>query len=181
MPRELTDEQWNHVQGRMQVADFVESIYNDPQLNTEAKRLIKKKYPNLKIADLDLEDKIESRFAEADNKKTEAERRRREADEDAAWKADRARVQKDYRFTDDAMARLEKLMVDKKIGDYEVAASYMAAKEPPTASDPTYDPTRWHHGRQEGFAEIAKDPEAWGRTELFNAIQKDQQTQKGQR
>jgi hypothetical protein len=179
MPRELSDEEYNFLQGRRQVADFVESIYNDPQLNKEAKALIKRKYPNLNIPDYDLEDKIDKRF-DAEQKSREAqERKTREAAEDARWKEDRERTQKQYGFTDDAMTRLEKMMIEKKIGDYDVAASYMAAKEP-SASEPV-DQSRWNHGKQEGFAEISKDPEGWGRGEILKAIYADQQAQRGQR
>jgi hypothetical protein len=180
MPREVTDEEYTFLQGRRQVADFVESIYNDPQLNREAKALIKKKYPNLQIPDYDLESKMDRRFDEEQQKRETVEKKKREDDEDAKWRSDRERTQKQYGFTDEAMTRLEKMMVEKRIGDYDVAASYMASKEPPSASEP-FDNSRWDHGKQQGFAEIAKDPEGWGRGEILKAIHADQQTQRGQR
>ena len=117
-------------------ADFVESIYNDPVLNKEAKRLIKKKYPNLAIPDYDLEQKVEQRFSAEDEKKaTRGGRARRPGDRDA-WNASRARVQKQYGFTDEAMKDLEKWMHDKAVADHEVAAEYRASKNPQTSSRP---------------------------------------------
>ena len=69
MPRTISDEEYNFLTNKRMTADFVESIYNDPDLNKEAKRLIKKKYPNLAIPDYDLEQKVEQRFSAEDERK----------------------------------------------------------------------------------------------------------------
>jgi hypothetical protein len=175
MARTITDAEEQFIRGRMQVADFVESIYNDPALTREAKALIKKKYPNLQIPDYDIENKVEARFAKEERERKEREAAERKAREDAEFKERRSATQKRYGFTDDAMTRLEKMMLDRNIGDYEVAAEYMAAKEPKPSSGNDWDTTRWHHERQDGFAEISKDPEAWGRTQIMNAIRADQE------
>ena len=173
MPREITDEEYNFLKSRQQVADFIESIYNDPALTREAKQLIKKKYPTLSIPDLDIEEKVNQRFDADKKERDEEKKKQREEEEEKNQKAARKRTQDDYGFTDEAMKDLEKMMVDRNIGDYEVAATYMASKQPKT-SEPTaaWDSTRWHHEKQDGFAEIAKDPEAWGRNELTVAFQK---------
>ena len=60
MPKQLTDEEFARLSSRAQVADFVEGIYNDPQLNREAKALIKKKYPQITIPDYDLMTQVSS-------------------------------------------------------------------------------------------------------------------------
>jgi hypothetical protein len=180
MPRQLSDEEYNFLQSRRMTADFVESIYNDPQLNKEAKRLIKKKYPNLAIPDLDIEDRVQAQLnAERDHRAAKEAEEKRKAD-DAKWRAERERVQKQYSFTDDGMRELEGWMTDKGVGDYEVAAGYRAAKNP-RASEPTYDSQFWHHDRTPDFKEIAKDPEAWGRREILGAIQRDQERERGAR
>jgi hypothetical protein len=175
MPRQITDEEWNYLQGRKQVADFVESIYNDPSLSNDAKALIKRKYPNLNIPDYDIETRVNARFDQEKQERETREREAREADEDRQAKAARAKTQKDFGFTDDAMTRLEQMMVDRNIGDYEAAATLMASREPkPSSSEGgDFDSTRWNHDRQEGFADIAKDPEGWGRTQIMNAIRTD--------
>lgn len=178
MPRTISDEEYAFLNNKRVTADFVESIYNDPQLNKEAKRLIKKKYPALAIPDLDIEDRVQSQL--------DAERRRREDQEKAAkqkadderWQAERKRVQAEYSFTDDGMDDLEKFMQEKGIGDYEVAASYRASKNPKT-SQPTFDSGYWHHDQAPHFKEIARDPEAWGRNEILQAIHRDQERAKG--
>lgn len=180
MPREISDEEFNFLQGRRQIADFVESIYNDPSLNKEAKKLIKKKYPNLQIPDHDLEEKIESRFAAEKKARDDAEatvKRKKQDDEIAAT---RKRVQEDYGLNDDGMKKLEDMMVERNIGDYEAAAVYFASKEPRT-SEPTYDNQFWNHHNKDEFKTIAADPEGWARKEILRAVTADERTARGQR
>ena len=178
MPRTISDEEYKYLQDKRMTADFVESIYNDPQLNKEAKRLIKRKYPNLAIPDFDIEQKVEQRFTAEDQKKAkEAADAAAKADRDA-WNASRAKVQKEYGFTDEAMKDLEKWMHEKAVADHEVAAEYRASKNPQTSS-PTYDSQFWHHEKAPEFVEIAKDPEAWGRKEILGAIHRDEERARG--
>lgn len=181
MPRQIEDDEYSFLQQRRQVADFVESIYNDPQLSKEAKALIKKKYPNLQIPDFDIETKVDARFAERDRRESEEREAARREREEAAYKTSRQKTQQEYGFTDDAMKELEDFMIERNIGDYEVAATYKAAKMPKT-TDPTqaYDDQRWNHAQKDGFAEVAKDPEGWARKEILGAIFRDEQKAKQQ-
>lgn len=178
MPRTISDEEFQFLQNKRITADFVESIYNDPQLTKEAKRLIKKKYPNLAIPDLDIEDRVQAQI-DADRKsRTDSETAAQRKAADDHWKAQRKKTQEDYGFTDDGMRELEGWMQDKGVGDYEVAAQYRVSKNPKT-SEPTYDTQFWHHDQAPGFADIAKDPEAWGRKEILGAIHKDAESARG--
>jgi len=173
MARQIEDQEYDFLQGRRQVADFVESIYNDPQLNKQAKALIKAKYPGLQIPDYDLENKIEARFAQEKQARDAEETKKRRAAEDEQWKQKRKSTQDQYGFTEDAMKRLEKMMVERNIGDYEAGAALMAQKEPKT-TEPTHDSHYWRHEKQDGFNEIAKDPEGWARNEILKSIRADQ-------
>ena len=180
MPRELSDEEYNFLQGRRQVADFVESIYNDPQLGKEAKALIKKKYPQIQIPEYDLAAQMDARF-DADKKAREDEKQAAKDAEDNKRFADtRSRVQKEYGFTDDGMKDLEKFMAERNVLDYEVAAEYHVAKNPKQSEADTNDGL-WHHQQQDNFAEIAKDPEGWARKEIIGALRRDEAAQRGGR
>lgn len=171
MPRTVSDEEYSYLQNRRMTADFVESIYNDPQLNKEAKRLIKKKYPNLAIPDYDMEEKLEQRLSAADEaKRKEAADAKTKADRDA-WTASQNAVKKSYGLTDDGLKDLEKWMEEHAVADHEVAASYRHSKNPPTTD--AIDDQRWHHEKQDNFKDISADPEAWARREILGAIQKD--------
>lgn len=181
MPREITDEEWNFLQGRKQVADFVETIWNDPTLSKEAKRLVKKKYPQVAIPDLDIEESVNERLDKEKKEREDAEKARRDEEQDKSYKELRAKTQKEYGFTDEGMADLEKFMLERNIGDYEVAASYRASKEP-KPSEANADAGRdhfWNHSKQEGFADISADPEGWARKEILGAIRRDQDKARG--
>lgn len=178
MPRNVSDEEYNFLQGKRQIADFVESIYNDPTLSKDAKRLIKRKYPQLQIPDLDIEDRIEARFADERKQRDDAEAEQRAARDQKRWQDQRSNTQKKYGFTDEGMTQLEQMMVEKNVGDYEVAASFVAQSNPqPSAAD--MNNGRWDHEKAPGFAEIAKDPEGWGRNEILKAIRADQDRARG--
>jgi hypothetical protein len=180
MPRTIPDEEYTFLQGRRQIADFVESIYQDPALTKEAKALIKKKYPNLAIPDYDLETKVEERFATERKEREDREAAERSAAEKQRFDSVRSDTQKKYGFTNEAMTELEQFMVDHNVGDYEVAATYKASKEP-RPSDVTFNDGRWNHDKAPGFAEIAKDPEGWGRSEILKSLYADEERRKQQR
>jgi ATP-dependent exoDNAse (exonuclease V) beta subunit len=174
MPRTVSDEEYQFLQSKRMTADFVESIYNDPQLNKEAKKLIKRKYPNLAIPDYDIEEKVEKRFAQEDEAKRKAAQEAQARADRTAWSESRSKVKEQYGFTDEGMTDLEKWMQDHAVADHEVAASYRASKNPAT-SEPTYDSQFWRHEEAPNFKDIAKDPEAWGRKEILGAINRDQE------
>lgn len=174
MPKQISDEEYAFLQNKRMTADFVESIYNDPKLNKEAKKLIKQKYPNLAIPDYDIEEKVTARL-DADKKaRDDATEKARQDREDRAWREQRKKTQDAYGFTEEAMGEMEKWMQEKGVGDYEVAAEYRASKNPKT-SDPTFDSQYWNHEKAPAFKEIAADPEAWGRREILGAINRDQE------
>ena len=180
MPREISDEEYSFLQGRRQVADFVEPIYNHPQWGKEAKRLIKKVYPQTRIPDLDIEDSIEARFSAEEKKRAEAETDRKQKEQHDTWQKRRSDVQQQYGFTDEGMKALEDWMVENQVGNYDTAARAKAALEPRT-SEAEYDAGHWHHDKQEGFKEIAKDPEGWARNEFLQAMYRDEQRARQQR
>ena len=177
-PRHISDEEDQYLQGRRQVADFVESIYADPNLNKDAKRLIKRKYPNLQIPDLDIEDRVDARFAEERRLRDEVAEHERVQKEQQAWKETRGTTQKKYGLTDEAMSDMEKWMIEKNVGDYDVAASYRVQKDP-KPSEAGFDATRWHHEKQPGWADISKDPEGWARNEIMGALHRDEEKSRG--
>jgi hypothetical protein len=183
MPRTIEDAEYNFLQGRKQVADFVESIYNDPAINKDAKALIKRKYPNLNIPDYDLETKIESRFADEKKKRDDETNAAKQKKIDEEIAASRKKAQDEYGLTDDGMKKVEDFMVANNVGSYEVAASYLASKEPKT-SEPDYNGGFWNHGqtfRTDGFKEIVADPEGWARKEIMKAVTADERAARGQR
>lgn len=153
---------------------MVEPVYNNPKTRRRSQELLKEIYPQLEIQDYEIQKQIDDRLNAVQKERDEEKAAAKQKAEDDAWKAQRAKVQKEYGFTDEAMTDLEREMKERYIGDYEVAATYRAAKNP-AVSEPSYDSQHWHHERAPGWAEIAKDPEAWGRTEILSAIRRGQE------
>ena len=179
MPRTISDAEDAYYRGKEQVANFASSIWDGPSLNEDAKRLAKRKYPALQIPDLDIMDKVNARFAKEDERREAEAKARREKEETESWQNNRKSIQGKYGITDEGMKDLEKFMIEKNVGDYEVAASYRIQKEP-KVSDGGLDTARWQHEKQPGWAEIAKDPEGWGRGEILKAIRADEEKARGQ-
>jgi hypothetical protein len=173
MPREISDQEHAYYENRRMVADFVESIYNDPTLNVEAKRLIKKKYPNLQIPDYDIEQKVEARFAQEKKFRDDSAEEKRKKDQNDEWQAKRKEAKDKYGYSEDELKKLEQFMLDNQIEKYDVAHAYRSTIEP-AASEPANEGRYWNHEKQEGFAEIAKDPEKWGEKEILRALREDQ-------
>jgi hypothetical protein len=173
MPRTVSDEEYAHLMGRKQVADFVEPIYNDPRFGKDARALIKKAYPNLQIEGYDLEQRIEQRFEDEKREREESARKKTEAEDAERFKTLRKATQDKYKFTDEGMKQLEDLMVERNIGDYEAGALLKASREP-RSSEPTARAQHfWNHEKQDGFTEISKDPEKWGLNQLLGAAERD--------
>lgn len=180
MPRTIEDREYNFLQGRRQVADFVESIWQDPALNMEAKALIKKKYPHLQIPDYDLRQHVDQRFDEDRQARERVEIERKQVEDKKKFDDLRAETQKQYGLTEDGMKDLEKFMVENNVGSYEVAAGYKVYKEP-KPMQATYQDQYYHHDKHPQWAEITKDPEGWGRNELLKTLHNEQERARQQR
>jgi hypothetical protein len=180
MPREISDEEYFMLQGKKQIADAVEPIWNDPALSPRAKALFKEKYPQAAIPDYDIEMRLNQRIDREKQLIIDHERNKAQAEQDRKFHETRSKIQNEYGFTDEGMVDLEKFMLEKNIGDYEVAAGYRVAKQP-KQSDADADMGRdhyWDHAKQEGFAEVSADPEGWARKQILTAIRRDDEARK---
>ena len=92
----------------------------------------------------------------------------------------RADVQKRRGYTDDAMQRLDDMMKEREIYDYEAGDLLFAAKNPkPSDGSTDYGSSHfWEHEKQPAFKEIAADPEKWGFNEIVRAARADQEQQR---
>lgn len=180
MPRTLTDAELAQYERDQQTLRVIQSVWDDPSLNREAKALLKKKFPNVQIPDYDIMQQVDQRFAQEREERERRESERRQQEEEAQYNEKRSATQKKYGYTEEGMTDLEKFMLERNIGDYEVAASYHTAQNP-KPSDAAIDDMRWNHSKQEGFKEIVADPEAWGRAEIMKALHNDQERAKNQR
>ena len=176
MPRNISDEEYNYLVGRKNVADLAESTWN--KLGDEAKALLKKAHPDLPITDYDLKVGMQKQFDAFKKEHTDREEKKRKDEEAAEIAKKRAAAQKKFSLTDEGMSKVEELMKERYIGDYDVAASYYAAANP-VPIEAGHDAGRWNHDKQKDWAEVAKDPERWTRNEIHNAVLRDEATRKG--
>ena len=80
------------------------------------------------------------------------------------------------------MGQVEKLMTERNIGDYDVAASYFASKNPkPTDDRGGGDGHYWNHTKTEEFEQISADPEEWARKQILASARADQERQRQMR
>jgi len=181
MPITLDDNQIAQLRSQLadaqrykEVAQFAESIWNDPALSDEAKALAKKKYPNVAIPDYDLAKKVDDRFAKEKEEREKAEREKAETLATAKFKDQRKAVQDQYGFTDDAMDRMEKEMTERRVYDYEAMAPFFASKEPKPLGD-QHGGHFWNHHKQDVFKQIVSDPEDYAFNEIARAVAADDQ------
>jgi hypothetical protein len=174
MPREISDAEYQQWQIDKQIAGLANEVWEDPQLGPAAKELLKRKRPGVQIPDHDIRMEMRDGFAKMEKAREEEKLAERQSKEDEYWKGQRKKIQDEYGYTDDGIKDLEKMMLEKNIGDYEVAATYHAAKNPKAAEPQGYKDPYWNHTKSTTFQEIAKDPEAWGKDEIVKALQNDQ-------
>ena len=186
MPVTLTDEQVAELRTRLGQADTNEKIaqaasrlWNSPERGDRAKALWKEEFPDSDLGGFDTEQRINARLDREAKERADAEKAAKDRAADERVATSRKKTQEDYGFTDDAMTRLEQMMVERNIGDYEVAASYMAAREPrPSDGSNAFDSQFWQHEKKDLFKEIAADPEEWGRNEILKTLRSQEQQQR---
>ena len=180
MPRQIDDNEYQRLTSKGAVADFIQSIWDDPATGKDARRLVKRKYPNLQIPDLDIEDGVRRELDARDKKKADEDKAVKEKTDKERWASEKAAAQKKYGITDETMTEVEKFMVEKGVADYETAVGYHVARNP-KPSDPTapFNDGHWNHGRSEEFKTIAADPEGFARREIMKAIEADTQRARG--
>jgi hypothetical protein len=174
MPRQVSDEEYAYLQGRRQIADFVEPIWNDPALSADAKALVKRKYPQAQIPGYDEQQLVRATFAEERKKLDDEKAAQVKATNDEKWKKERAEVQGKYSITEEGMQELEQFMWDNNIGHYEAAAMLKFAREP-RPSGATYDTGHWNYTSQPDYEKIVANPEKWGREQLMEVLTKPQE------
>lgn len=180
MPRTISDEEYAHLQGRKVVADFVEPVYNSKELGDEARALLKKAYPNLQIEGYDLKREIKQDIDQVRNEFQQDKKAREDAEVTARIRDQRKRTQDEFKFTDEGMEKLEKLMWEKNIGDYKAGALLMASEQPRAVESHVGTQRYWNHEKTDGFSDISKDPEKWGFNQLLQAAERDSQRARNQ-
>lgn len=182
MPVTLTDEQVAQLRAERElwqrehaIAQASTELWNDQALGPEAKSLWKRKWPDSQIEGYDTEQRINARLDKERAEREEERKKARDREDDDELTARRKALKEKRGFTDDAIERLEKMMVERGISNHEDAADLMAAREPkPSEGTADYDQHFWHHDRAPQFKEIAEDPEGYARKEILTTLREMQ-------
>lgn len=187
MPVTLSDEQVQELRARLgqaetnaKIAEATARIWNDPERGERAKALWKEQYPDTDLGPYDVERRINQRLDQERLAREQAEKDRRDKEQDERLATKRREIKERHGATDDAIERLERMMVERNIGDYDIAAEHFFTREP-RVSDGTaeYDSQFWQHEKKDLFKEISADPEEWGRKEILKTLREQERQTNG--
>ena len=188
MPVTLTDEQVQELRARLtkadtdsKIAEASAKIWNSPERGARAKALWKEEFPDTDLKEWDVEQRINARLDGERKEREDAAKAARDRESDERLAADRQKIRDRFGATDDAIERLEKMMIDRGIGDHEVAAEFFFSREPRVSDgqDGGYDSQFWQHEKQDLFKSITADPEAWGRGEILKTLCEQERNERG--
>ena len=155
---EIEDTRLAEIDSRLKVAEnwktAWEQILADPELKETGWELFQKKFPNIPVPELaaikagrkpvvDAVEKIQKEFDEykKEQEEKEAKRAKDESDRNVKTAMADAKIRlKQAGWDDEGIAKIEQLMLERQIGDYDVAAAYVRSQLPaPTPLISGYD------------------------------------------
>ena len=181
MPLTLTDEQVAEWRRQQEVAErnartvaFMQEIYDDPELGNDARALIKRKHPKMRIDDYDTRQEMLALREKDRKEREEAEAKAKEEAEVKSWNDDLEAVRKEYSFTDEGMAELDKFMRDNKVYNPKVAAAHIVSQRPQPSQDHGGFDSQYLYKNQlrdsEDNKKLFADPDKWMEDTLVTGI-----------
>ena len=157
-----------------ELAALANKLANSPDTRKDFLRLTKKVAPNVPMPEIDMLDEQEKREAASRDRLEKLENDLRQRDARDKLKERRQSLLANGKIKDEGeLKEIEKLMLEKKIADHEVAADYynyqrqMAA---PTAGS-SYNPNFMNEGAKKTLANYWKNPVTAARDEAAKAFQ----------
>ena len=174
---------------------LLDTLYSDGDMGMDFKRMLKKKFPDARIPELDIVDKERKAIDEKinpiaeENKKLKErlekwETDQRNKEEEGALKATLSDVQKKYGFTEEGMQKVIARMKDKNNPDAESAAAFIKSQEPKpqTIKSSNYLPQDMNlfgssqKSDDESIKALHMDPRKWQDNEIASILNEfDQQ------
>ncbi len=154
---------------RDELAALAKDLAENPATRAEMLRLTRKVRPDLPIPELDIDERISK--SRAEDRKELDELRGQMAQRNALDALDKKRAglrAKGLAESDEDIAAIEKLMVDKRIPDHETAADYWRYQR--EAAKPTPGPYNSNPLKAFDLKEYFKDPVRAARAEGQRAI-----------
>lgn len=156
-------------EARDELARLAQTLADNPETRKDFLRMTKKINPDLPIPELEIEDKTSSALNEIrkENESMRAKLREKEALE-SLEKRRQSLVKKGLVEDENEIEAVEKLMLDKKIGDHETAAQYHQwMKQASTPTPSGYNPSAV---KQFDLGKYWKNPGSAAREEAVKAL-----------
>jgi len=131
-------------------------------------KLIKQVDPDLPIPEVDAEDRV---MAVVKQQEDQIKALKEERDHDkviAGIKEHRETIKSKYKLDDEGLKKVEQLMVDKKIGDHDTAAEFIANNN--KLATPTVAEAGFRQVKMPSDEALLKDPIGWARNEAHAEI-----------
>ena len=112
---------------------------------------------------------LEDRFGALEARETKQREDRAQLDLDTSF----SNLRKTHGYTDDGVAAVQKIMVDRNIPDVEAAAALFERMNPPAAQEqPAYEPSHWNleSNAVVDTEALFRDPDKWESKEIANTL-----------
>lgn len=159
---------------RDELAALANKLANSPDTRKDFLRLTKKVAPNVPMPEIDMLDEQEKREAVSRDRLEKLENDLRQRDARDKLKERRQALLANGKVKDeDELKEIEKLMLEKKIADHEVAADYYNYQRQMAAptSGSSYNPNFMNEGAKKTLANYWKNPVTAARDEAAKAFQ----------
>jgi hypothetical protein len=158
---------------RDELARLARDLAEDPATREQFLRLTKQKRQNLTIDAIDLKDQFNAKFEQmqSQNDALQAKLREKDALEELKLRRE-SLVKKGKAKSDDDIAEIEKVMLEKGITNHETAADYfdyMRQSATPTAAN-VFDKSIWNEQARDSLKSFRHDPVRAARDEAARAL-----------
>jgi hypothetical protein len=163
-----------------QVLKMYNDLRNDPSVNQDFFKLLKKKWPNMSIPEVDVPARLEAeqlaREEERNKKIKELEERLLEQDVRNRLASERGKIKgPPFNISDEEMTRVEELIEKKGFPTYEAAAEYYRAVTAPLkptgfmSQVPRPEIKKAKDLLKDPKSDLFKSPKSWSDNEFDNA------------
>lgn len=160
-------------EARDELALLMRQIAENPATRKEALRLAKKVRPEMTIDTLEIEDEVEKKFSQSQAKleALEAKLREKEAVEELERRR-RALISKGKAKSEEDVAAIEKIMLEKGIQNHETAADYFEwmSQSAQPSSVSAFKSSVMDATARDTLSKYWKNPAAAAREEASNAL-----------
>ena len=151
--------------------NLMDQLMRDPKTRGYTEKLIKAKFPNVTTSEDDPRVKEMRALAGTVNKFIDDQQRDKiQGKLDATFE----RLRSEYKYTDEGIDKIKKIMVDESIANPEAAAAWWEKKNPPKPMEPAgYEPNNWDFNPNtddEDLKMLWADDDRWLNREIGRTI-----------